>query len=80
MRTNHSPSAMAARGGHPSPARGAVTERKFRGSALVAAAIAFALSACTREAVFDALSELPSQWPSAGHMTSQSAASFRMGQ
>jgi hypothetical protein len=80
MRTNHSPSAMAARGGHPPSARGAVPKRKFRGCALLAAAIAFGLSACTRDAFFAALPEGAGQWPEVGQAMSQSAVPSRMDQ
>ena len=78
MKTMNSPSAMAARGGHPSLALGAVPRRNLRGAVWLAAAIAVALSACTsrsREAFFDVRMEWPGQWLGAGHVMGQFASS-----
>lgn len=76
MKTRNSPSAMAARGGHSSPARGAAPRRNFRGTIWLAVAIALALPACTsraRDAFFAALPE----WPAAGQTMNQFAANSK---
>jgi hypothetical protein len=47
MKNKHSPSAMAGRGGHPSPARSIAPGLDLRGTGLLAAALAVTLSACS---------------------------------